>query len=256
MSNGLLQSVATNAVFVVEFLAIIAAAFAVAWLFEKMAKRRNHDTERILTTRKLVVIGVFSAISAILYCLDFPVFFAPGFYRMDFSELPALIGAFAFGPVTGVMIEFIKILVKLVIEGTTTAFVGDLANFVIGCSFVLPASIIYNFRKNRKMALVACICGTAVITVVGAVLNAVYPLPTFSVLYGMPMESLIAAGTAVNAGIKDIYSFVILAVAPMNLFKGAVDSMITFMIYKKLSPVLKFGHVQPHTAEKTSMAEE
>ena len=110
MNNGLLQSVMTNVVFVTEFLVIIVASFLIAWIFEKAAKCKNHDTQRILTTRKLVVIGVFSAISAILYILDFPVFFAPGFYRMDFSELPALIGAFAFGPVTGVMIEFIKIL--------------------------------------------------------------------------------------------------------------------------------------------------
>ena len=256
MNNGLLQSVMTNVVFVTEFLVIIVASFLIAWIFEKAAKRKNHDTQRILTTRKLVVIGVFSAISAILYILDFPVFFAPGFYRMDFSELPALIGAFAFGPVTGVMIEFIKILVKIVMQGTTTAFVGDLANFVIGCSFVLPASIIYNFKKNRKSALIACITATAVITVVGSVFNAVYLLPTFSVLYGMPMDSLIAAGTAVNGNIKDLYSFVILAVAPMNLFKGALDSLITFLIYKKLSPVLKFGYEHKNASDKINTAQD
>ena len=84
--------------------------------------------------------NLFSALAMILHIFDFPVLFlAPGFYKLDFSEIPALVGTFAFGPVAGVMIEFCKILLKLVVKGTSTAFVGDLANFVIGCSLVLPA---------------------------------------------------------------------------------------------------------------------
>ena len=96
------------------------------------------------------MIGVFSAIAAILMVLEFPVPFAPSFYGLDFSELPALIGAFAYGPVAGVMIEFCKILIKLVLKPSSTAFVGELANFSISCMLVLPASVIYLTKKNEK----------------------------------------------------------------------------------------------------------
>ena len=239
MNNNLLQSVAENAAYVAEFAAIIVAMFLIAYFFEKLAKKRTGDTERVLTTRKIAVIGVFSAIAVILHLFDFPVPFAPGFYKLDFSEIPVLIGAFAFGPVTGVMCEFIKILLKLVIKGTTTAFVGDLANFVVGCSFVLPAAIIYHFKKTKTGALIACFVGTVCITVCGTLLNAVYLLPAFAALYGTPMENLIAAGTAINPRITDVTSFVILAVAPMNLLKGSLVSLADILVYKKLSPILK-----------------
>lgn len=255
MKSGLIESVMANAAYVAEFAIIIVLMFAVAFVFEKWAKKKSGDKERILTTRKIVVIGVFSAISTILYCLDFPVGFAPGFYKMDFSELPAIIGAFAFGPVCGVMIEFIKILLKLVLQGTTTAFVGDLANFVIGCSFILPASIIYDFKKTKKNAVLSLIAGTLVITVVGTIFNAVYLLPTFAVLYGMPLDSLIAAGTAINGRITDIYSFVLFAVAPMNLIKGGADSLITILVYKKLSPVLKLSSAPSRRKDAAPSAE-
>ena len=97
------------------------------------------------------MIGMFSAIAMILHVLDFPIFFAPGFYKMDFSELPILVGSFAFGPVAGVMMEFVKILLKLCIKGTSTAFIGDLANFVVGCSLIIPVPLCIPLRKLRKM---------------------------------------------------------------------------------------------------------
>ena len=120
--NNLMQSVTENLIFVLEFLGIVVLMFVVAYAAEKMAKKKSGDTERVLSTRKIAVIGVFSAISFILMLLEFPVPFAPSFYELDFSEIPALIGTFAFGPVAGVMIEFCKILLKLIFKGTTTAF--------------------------------------------------------------------------------------------------------------------------------------
>ena len=120
MSNGLWDSVKENVTFVLVSVGIAAALFLIAWFAEKLLKKKNGDTERILTTRKIALIGVFSAISAVLMLFEFPVFFAPSFYELDFSEIPALIGAFAFGPVSGVMIEFCKILLKLFMKGTST----------------------------------------------------------------------------------------------------------------------------------------
>ena len=137
------------------------------------------------------------------------------------------------------MIEFCKILLKLIIKGTSTAFVGDLANFVIGCSLVLPASIIYMLKKTKKMAFVSCLTGSLIMTVFGTAFNAVYLLPAFSNLFGMPMEAIIAAGAEINGNIHNVTSFVVFAVAPINIIKSAAASGVTLLIYKPLSPILK-----------------
>lgn len=241
--NELFQSVTENLTFVLEFLAVIVALFVVALLLEKAAQKSCGVSEKIFTTRKMAMIGMFSAIAMILHLFDFPIPFAPPFYKLDFSELPILIGTFAFGPAAGVMMEFLKILLKLCIKGTSTAFVGDLANFMVGCSFIIPASAIYAFRKNKKSALIACVVGTFVLTVFGTAFNAVYLIPAFSKLYGMPLEQILAMGVKVNPLVKEgsIVSFVVACVAPMNLIKGACASVVTLLIYKPLSPIIKSG---------------
>lgn len=242
MSN-FFEKVVENTLFAVEFLLIIVAMFLVALALEKLADRKNGTKERAFSTRKIAVMGMFSAIAMILHLLDFPLPFAPFFYKLDFSELPVLIGAFAFGPVAGVVIEAVKILLKLFIKGTSTAFVGDLANFVIGCSFILPASTIYYFKKSKKSAITGCIIGTLILTLFGTAFNAVYLLPAFSKLYGMPLDSILAMGSEVNKLMTDgsIVSFVICCVAPMNLIKGGTVSVVTMLIYKPLSPIIKAG---------------
>jgi len=244
--NNLIKSVTENVTYVLEFGAVILSMFLVAYILEKLAKKKNGDTERILTTRKMAMIGMFSAVATILHLFDFPIPFAPPFYKLDFSELPILVGTFAFGPVAGVMMEFLKILLKLFIKGTSTAFVGDLANFVIGCSFIIPASAIYTFIKTKKSAIASCIIGTAILTVFGTAFNAIYLIPAFSVLFGMPLDSILEMGMKVNPFVKEgsIVSLVVACVAPMNLIKGGFSSIITLLIYKPLSPILKFGHRQ------------
>jgi riboflavin transporter FmnP len=129
------------------------------------------------------------------------------------------------------------------VKGTSTAFVGDLANFVIGCSLVLPASIIYMFKKTRKNAMLACLAGSLVMTVFGTAFNGVYLLPAFSKLFGMPLEAIIAAGAEINGNINNITSFVCFAVAPINIIKSVAASGVTLVIYKPLSPILKHAHV-------------
>lgn len=242
--NGLFESVTKNAVFVLEFLAVIVVLFVVAVILEKLAQKKRGVKEPVFSTRKVAMIGMFSAIAVVLMLFEFPLPFAPGFYELDFSELPILIGTFAFGPAAGVMMEFVKILLKLFIKGTSTAFVGDLANFAVGCSFILPASAVYAFCKNKKGAIVACVVGTLTMTVFGTAFNAVYLLPAFSKLYGMPLESVLEMGVKVNPLVKDgsIVSFVAACVAPLNLIKGTVSSVITLLIYKPLSPIIKSGH--------------
>lgn len=241
--QDLFQKVSENAGYVLGFLVVVVALFLAALLLEKAARKKNAAKGPIFSTRKMAMIGMFSAIAMILHLFDFPLPFAPDFYKLDFSELPILVGTFAFGPAAGVMMEFIKILLKLFIKGTSTAFVGDLANFAIGCSFILPASVIYAFRKSKKNAILACCAGTLVLTVFGTAFNAVYLLPAFSKLYGLPLDTLIEMGSTVNPLVNEgsIISFVIACVAPLNLIKGASVSIVTLLIYKPLSPIIKTG---------------
>ncbi len=239
MKNGLLDAAKSNLGFVAVCILIIALFVVLAWLFDKAARKKNGITGRILDTRAIVTIGMLSAIAGILYCIDFSIPISPSFYKLDFSELPALIGGFAFGPVAGVLIEFLKVLIKLLLKSTTTAFVGDLANFLVGCMLVLPATVIYQFHKSKKTALLGCIAGTVIMTVFGTIFNAVYLIPAFANLYGMPLEAILGMGSAINPAVKDIWSFVLLMVAPLNLIKGTMISVITMLVYKKLSPILK-----------------
>ena len=222
-----------------QFLGIIIIIFLLAYLVERAIRKKNHDTEKILSTRKVAVIGVMAAISGVLMCFEIPLWFAPPFYKLDFSELPVLICGFAFGPMAGVLAEAVKVLVKLLIKGTSTAFVGDIANFVVGCSFVLTATIIYHIKKSKKTAIIACIAGTLCMTVAGTAFNAVYLLPKFAEMYGMPMDAIIAMGTAVNKNVNNVTTFVILCVAPLNLLKCTAVSLITILIYHPLRPILK-----------------
>lgn len=239
MLSNLFSEIAKNAIFVLEFLAIVVVIFIAAKLVEKAEKKKTGNTERILTTRKLTMIGMFSAIAAILMIFEFPLPFAPAFYKLDFSEIPVLITAFAFGPVAGVMVEFCKIVLNLFMDSTTTAFVGELANFMVGCSFILPASIIYLHKKNRKSAIIGCVVGTLCLVVFGTSFNAIYLVPKFAELYGMPLEAIVGMGTAINPAITDLTTLVLFAVAPLNILKGVSVSVVTMLVYKKLSHFMK-----------------
>ena len=237
--NEFITNIAENVTFVLEFLALVAALVAVAVIAEKLLNKRNGNDSKILTTRKVAMIGMFSAVAGIFMILELPMPFAPSFYKIDPSELPVLICGFAFGPVAGVLTEFVKIIIKLFLKPTSTAFVGELANFCVGCSMILPATIIYHAKKRKTTAIVGCVAGTVVMTIFGTLFNAVYLLPTFAVMYGMPLDALIGMGTALNANVTDVFSFVAFCVAPLNLIKGAAVSVLTFVLYKPLSPILK-----------------
>lgn len=239
--NGLWNSVLENVERVVEFLVVVIALFAVAYIIEKLAQKKRGEKVKMLSTRKMAMIGMFSAIAMILHLFDFPLPFAPGFYKLDFSEIPIMIGTFAFGPVAGVLMEFLKILLKLCIKGTSTAFVGDLANFCVGCSLILPASAVYEFVKTKKGALAGVITGTVILTVFGSAFNAIYLIPTFADLYGLPLETLVGMGTKVNPAIKDVNTLVLFAVVPLNIIKGVAVSVVTMLIYKPLSIIIKSG---------------
>ena len=193
---------------------------------------------KIFDAKGIAKIGVLSAIAAILMVVEIPLWFAPSFYKIDLSELPVLIGGFAMGPVAGVIIELIKVLLYLVIHGSSTGGVGDLANFIMGCSFVVPATLIYKKHKSKKGAIIGMSIGTLSLIIFGSIINAFFLLPFYASVFHMPIDALVAMGTSINPAIHDMATFVILAVAPFNLLKGLLVSVITILIYKKVSPIL------------------
>lgn len=213
---------------------VFAAVYALAWLFEKKVMPQ---ARRAKGARYVAYVGMFSAIAGVLMLLEIPLFFAPSFYKMDLSELPVLLCAFYLGPVSGVSAELIKILIKLLFKGTTTAFVGDFANFVVGCMFVLPASAIYHAKKSKRRSIIGMAVGTLCMTVVGSLFNAYYLIPKFAQLFGIPLEVIVSMGTAVNKHIISVPTLVLYAVVPFNLLKGTVDSILTFLLYKRLEKV-------------------
>ena len=190
----------------------------------------------VTVARRVTIIGTCAAIATVLHMLDFPLLFlAPGFYKLDFSEVPVLLCGFYLGPSATVACEGVKILLKLLFKGTSTAYVGDLANFVVGCSFVLPATIWYHAHKSKHSAIVGLVLGTACMAIFGSTFNAIYLLPKFAQLYGMPLDVIIAMGTEIWGGVKDVTTFVILCVAPLNVVKGAMVSVLTMLLYKRVA---------------------
>ena len=222
-----------------QFFLVSAAVFALILGLAVLAERHLcKDRKQFSNTHYISYTAIFSAISGVLMLMEIPLFFAPGFYKLDISEMPVLICTFYLGPVAGVTAELLKVMVKLLIKGTSTAFVGDFANFVVGCSFILPASIIYHAHPGKKTALIGMGVGTLVLTVFGSLFNGFYLIPKFAVLFGMPMDAIVAMGTKVNAAITDVWTLVAFAVVPFNLVKGVAVSALAFLLYKRISPIL------------------
>lgn len=226
-----------NLSFVLMCVAIVAGLSLVAHFGERFLPEKRH----VSTARRISIIGICAAIATVLHMLDFPLLFmAPGFYKLDFSELPVLLCGFYLGPSATVACEGIKILLKLLLKSTSTAFVGDLANFAVGCSFVLPATFWYHAHKSKHSAIIGLVIGTLVLAVFGSAFNAIYLLPKFAQLYGLPLDAIIAMGAEIWPGVKNVTTFVMLCVAPLNLLKGAVVSVLTLLLYKRVARPL-FG---------------
>lgn len=189
--------------------------------------------------RTIAQIGMLSAIATVLMLFEIPLPFAPAFYQIDFSEVPVLVGCFVMGPLAGAVIELVKILLNLVINGTITAGVGEAANFLIGCALCVPAGLIYKKKRTRSSAIIGLTAGTIFMTAIGCVLNAFILLPAYAAAFGMPIDALVDMGSAINGSITGLTTFVMFAVAPFNLLKGVLVSLIVLLIYKKISPIFR-----------------
>ncbi len=182
--------------------------------------------KKLFVTRNLVLMAIFAALAAVLMLLEFPLpFIAPSFYEIDLSEIPVLIGSFIMGPVAGVIIEAVKILLMLLIRGTDTAYVGELANFIIGCCFIVPASVIYKKNKTKKCAIIGIATGTLLMAMAGVIINYTVLIPFYVKAFGMPLDLILDMGAKINPLISNKLSFVLICVAPFNIVKGIVDSL-------------------------------
>lgn len=202
----------------------------------------KNNTARRSRTREITQVAMLGAVAGILMNLEFPLpFLAPSFYQLDFSEIPALLGAFAMGPVAGMLVELVKILIHLVTRGTMTAGVGDVANFLMGCAFIVPAGILYRFHKtkSRTHAMIGMAAGVLTTTVVSCFLNAFVLLPMYGKAFGMPVQAFIDMGAQVHSSVTNLLGFVVLIIVPFNLFKYTLTSVIVFFIYKRIRVILK-----------------
>ena len=190
-------------------------------------------------TRVMVKISVLGVIAFILMFFELAlVWLAPPFMKLDISDLPALIGAFSLGPMAGVIIQLLKNLLNLLVEGSTTGGVGELANFIVGSAFVYTAGAIYYKKRDFKNAIIGLGVGTIVMTIVISFANYYFIFPFYAKLFGLPIDDLVGMGTAINGRIVDMKSMVIYAIVPFNLLKGLVLSALTILIYKRVSPIL------------------
>ena len=179
--------------------------------------------------------AVLSAISFVLAFFEFPVPLSPSFARMDLSDLPALIGAFAYGPISGILIELVKNALQFLTS--STGGIGELANFIMGSSFVVTAGLIYKLHKTKRTALIACLVASVVMGITAAIVNYFILLPVFEAF--MPLDQLIASFGEFMPFIKTKLDVVLFNAFPFDLMKGIESSIVTMLLYKQLTPILK-----------------
>lgn len=195
--------------------------------------------KRKLNTKSMVLIGMMGTLSSVLMFVNFPMPFVPPFYKFDIAELPALFGGFLMGPLAGILIIFIKLIIKIILQGSETLMVGEFANFIGSVSFILPAALIYRWNKSKKGAVIGMIAAVILSSVVSIFGNAYIAIPLYASVYGWPLQSIIDMGAAVNPYITDMTTLMLFAVFPFNLIKCGVTSLLTYLIYKRTGKLLK-----------------
>ena len=195
----------------------------------------NEHRKAGVNVRAMTMTGMLSAIAFLLMFFDFSVPFMPNFIKMDLSELPALIGSFALGPVSGVAICLIKNLLHLM--KTTTGGVGEMSNFILGATFVFTAGMIYKHKKNKKSAIIGSLVGAVAMAVVSVFSNYYLVYPVYTKF--MPLDAIIAAYQAINPNVDGLWACLICFNMPFTFVKGLFSVIITLLIYKRLSPIIK-----------------
>lgn len=183
--------------------------------------------------------GMLGALAGVLMLFDFPLPIAPSFLQMDIAELPCLFAGFFMGPLQGFLVIVVKILVKLVIKGSNTAFVGEFSNLVGSALFVCTAALIYKKNHTKKGAMISMVVSTLIVSVAYVFMNAFVMFPLYSSLYGLPMEAIIGMGNAVNPLVTNELTMMLFCVFPFNLIKYTIVSLITYLVYKRCANAIR-----------------
>ncbi|MCB2306337.1 ECF transporter S component [Clostridium estertheticum] len=192
---------------------------------------------------KMIKISLLAVIAFLLMYIELPIPIFPTFLKIDISDLPALLGAFALGPIAGVIIELVKNILHGVFA-SSTALVGEFANFLVGSCLVLVSGYIYKIRKSKGGAIVGLLIGTIVMSIFASILNYFVILPLYESVLKFPITGIIAAGSKINHNITNLNSFVVWMILPFNIFKGIVLSGMTLALYKSVSPMLHKEHIE------------
>lgn len=190
---------------------------------------------RSINIKTLTMVAVSSAISSVLMFVSISIPFFPSFLKIDVSEVPALITSFSLGPLFGVTVVFIKNLINLMF--TTSGGIGEFANFIVGSIFVFVAGLVYSKFKTQKGAILSMIFATICMSIFGSLTNYYILLPMYALI--TPMDSIVNMFKAINPQIDSVLKIVFFAIVPFNLIKGGLVSVITFLIYKRLSYFIK-----------------
>ena len=194
------------------------------------------------SAKKIVLVGVFGAISTVLMLLSFNVPFIPTFVKLDFSDLPVLLGGYLLGPLHGSLIALIKVLLNFFYNGSMTFGIGETVNLIGSLSFMLPAVLYYQRRRNFKSAVISLVIGTISATVVLLTANYFVMFPLYATAMNFPMEKIVAAAHALNPLVTDLGSLMAFALLPFNIVKFGLNSVLAMLIYKRLAQTLKLEH--------------
>lgn len=204
-----------------------------------MEQKKQVMKKKGLSVSMITKIALLSAVAGVLMLFETPLWFAPSFYKLDLSELAVMIGGLTMGPLAAALIELMKILLNFVLNGTITGGVGEVGNLLVGCAFVVPAAFVYQKWHNRKGMIVGMIVGILCLVLLGSVVNYYLLLPVYSVVYGQPLEAFVAMGNVLNPAIVDLRTFILFAVAPFNLLKGVIISILTALLYNRVGKYLE-----------------
>lgn len=202
-------------------------------------KNETKHTKK-LQVRKLAMTGMLSAVAFVLMFISISVPVMPSFIKLDLSELPALIGAFSMGPVSGLVICFLKNLLHL--TASNTGGVGELSNFIIGSIFVVTAGVVYNHKKTKAGAMLGAFVGAVLMAVVSVFTNYYIVYPAYTLM--MPMEAIVGAYQTLNSHVENLWDALIWFNLPFTFVKGMLSVIITLLVYKRLSPLIKGTRVQ------------
>jgi riboflavin transporter len=200
----------------------------------KTERRFKMKTEK-WSIQKLIYTAMLAAVAGVLMSLEFSVPMMPPFYKVDFSDVPSVIAVFLMGPVSGICVEVIKLLIKLITVGTNTMYVGELANLIAAFLFVWPLWFLYQkLGANRKAAVEALLLSIVIRTACACFINANITLPLYAKAMSLPLDEVIRMVASVNPAIKDLNGFIILATIPFNVLKVGLNYIVGQLLFVRL----------------------